>query len=261
MTKRNCFLILAAAVLLAAAVFRYRPSGEKTPPMEAGEELHTAEVNGVSIRYETAGEEKPVILLHGNGGSHEDLYTEIRALSEAGYKVYAPDSRGQGANPPLEEYHYSDMADDVYELIRLWGLEKPALYGWSDGGIVGLMLEIRHPGTLGALAASGANVNPEGIRPELLEGIRLGSALSLDPLTEMIVTEPDITEEELSSIRIPVLITAGSDDMILEDHTRMIAGAIPDCELMILEGEDHGSYIAGSERMGGLLIDFFRKVY
>ena len=251
-------IFAAAAALLAAACGRDLFSGGAYGTTCLGKH-HTEQVNGVSIYYETAGKGRPVILLHGNGGSHQDLYTEIRQLSEAGYRVYAPDSRGQGANAPLSEYHYADMADDVYELIQAWDLEKPALYGWSDGGIVGLLLEVRHPGTLGVLAVSGANVTPEGIRPDLAESIRLADLVQSSPLTEMILNEPRITEEELSRISVPVLVTAGSDDMILQEHTEMIAESIPDAELLILQGEDHGSYIAGSETMGKLLIDFLKR--
>ena len=218
----------------------------------------TVAVNGVEIYYEVAGEGSPVILLHGNGGSHKDLYTEIRQLTEAGYRVYAPDSRGQGRSGSAPEYHYADMADDVYALIQEWGLEKPYLYGWSDGGIIGLLLEIRHPGTLGLLAASGANASPDGLADWFLSPISIVSSGG-GSLMDMVANEPDISREELASIKIPVLITAGSDDIIKREHTEMIAESIPNSELVILQGESHGSYIAGSEIMGDLLIDFFNR--
>ena len=97
---------------------------------------------------------KPVVLLHGNGGSHKSLTTQAVQLARAGYRVYSLDSRGQGANAPLEEYHYADMMEDTYMFIRQLGLEKPALFGWSDGGIIELMLEMAHPGTCGPMVAS-----------------------------------------------------------------------------------------------------------
>ena len=55
----------------------------------------TIEVNGVSLFHAAEGAGKPVILLHGNGGSHNDLETTQRELAQAGYMVYALDSRGQ----------------------------------------------------------------------------------------------------------------------------------------------------------------------
>lgn len=56
---------------------------------------HNVEINGVSICYEQQGGGRPVILLHGNGGSHHTFDGLIKRLS-ASYTVYAPDSRGHG---------------------------------------------------------------------------------------------------------------------------------------------------------------------
>ena len=116
------------------------------------------QVNGVELFYAAEGSGKPVILLHGNGGSHNSLETTTRQLAQAGYLVYAIDSRGQGANKKLDEYHYKDMAEDVYQFIRQKNLVKPAVFGYSDGGIIALQLEVMYPGTLGAIATGGANI-------------------------------------------------------------------------------------------------------
>ena len=134
--------------------------------------LHTVAVNGVTLHYAVAGQGRPVILVHGNGESHAMFHREMAQLAAAGYWVYAPDSRGHGANDPLAEYHYADMAEDMYHFIRALGLEKPCFYGFSDGGIVGLLLALRHPDALSALAVSGANLTPEGVQPDFLAEIR-----------------------------------------------------------------------------------------
>ena len=60
----------------------------------------------------------------------------------------------------------------------------------------------------------------------------------------------------MKSIRIPVLVTAGENDLVLPSETDRIAAALPDAEKVIFPGEDHGSYIIGSEAMGRLLIRF-----
>ena len=73
------------------------------------------------------------------------------------------------------------------------------------------------------------------------------------------LTEPDISPKDLESIRIPVLVTAGEHDLILRSETEKIAAALPDAALVIVKNEDHGSYIAGSEIMGNLLLDFLRE--
>ncbi len=227
--------------------------------MELYEANERVNVNGVCLHFAAAGEGRPVILVHGNGESHALFETEIGQLVKAGYRVYAPDSRGHGANEPLDEYHYADMAEDIFQFIRILGLRKPLYYGFSDGGIIGLQLEISHPGTLGMMAVSGANLSPEGCDPAFIREYTEINRKSPDPLITLMLTEPHIAPADLEKIEIPVLVTAGENDLILPEETRKIAEHLPASELVILDGEDHGSYIDHSEIMGNLLIDFFRR--
>lgn len=227
--------------------------------MSRYEAAHVLAVNGVRLHYAEVGEGRPVILLHGNGEDHGLLDTEIARVAAAGYRVVAPDSRGHGANEPLDEYHYADMAEDVFQLIRALGLEKPALYGHSDGGIVALLLELAHPGALGAMAISGTNLSPAGMLPSLVEEFEETFAETGDPLIRLMLTEPHIEPAALREITIPVLVTAGENDLILREETERIAENLPNARLVIVPGEDHGSYIAGSEIMGELLLRFLAE--
>lgn len=217
------------------------------------------EVNGQRLLYAVRGPEngRPVVLIHGNGGSHKSMRTQAMQLAKTGYRVYSPDSRGQGANPPLDEYHYSDMVEDSWCFIREMGLDKPAAYGWSDGGIILLMLEMAHPGTCSMIAASGANLYPDcgdGFEDFKNWILRDGS-----PLAMMMLYEPQIDPKDLSAIKCPALICAGSEDLISVEHTKLIADSIPGSELEIFQGEDHGSYIKKSPKAGRRLLEFFRK--
>lgn len=227
--------------------------------MDQQEKLLCIRVNGVDLHYVKVGQGRPVILLHGNGEDHHLFQTQIRQLSQAGYCVYAPDSRGHGANPPLPEYHFDDMAEDIYAFIRALGLKQPALYGHSDGGIIALLLELHHPGTLGAMAVSGTNLSPEGVLPSLLEEFSEIVRKEPNPLITLMLTEPHIDPEALREIRIPVLVTAGENDLILREETDRIASMLPRATLIIVPGADHGSYIEGSEIMGKLLISFLEE--
>lgn len=219
----------------------------------------TVMVNGTSIFYAAEGAGRPVILLHGNGGSHNDLETTQRALAQAGYMVYALDSRGQGANAPLAEYHYKDMATDVYEFIKLKGLEKPAVFGFSDGGIIALQLEVMYPGTLGVIATGGANIFVKGaLVPEFENGFL--AQPSDNPLVKMLQTEPTMTPQDMQTIHTPSLIMSGEHDLILADHTRLIGENIPHAQVKIIPGEDHGSYICNSPKLTELLLDFFNEI-
>lgn len=216
-------------------------------------------LNGIILHYEVMGEGRPVVLVHGNGEDHHIFDIEIAQLVKAGYQVYAPDSRGHGANAPQPEYHYSDMAEDMYQFIRAMKLEKPAFYGFSDGGIIGLMLIISHPDCVGTLAISGTNLSPDGLVPSFVEEYTAINKEKNDPLITLMLTEPHIDPETLKKITVPVLVTAGENDLILQSETEKIADMIPNSTMIILEGEDHGSYIVNSEIMGELLIDFLSR--
>lgn len=219
----------------------------------------TVDVNGVSLFYAAEGSGKPVILLHGNGGSHNDLETTHRELAQAGYMVYALDSRGQGANKPLPEYHYKDMAADVYEFIKLKGLEKPAVFGFSDGGNIALQLEVMYPGTLGAIATSGANIFVGGsLVPEFENGFL--AQPNPAPLVKMMQEEPDMTVEDMQGIAAPALVMSGEHDLILPAHTQLIGNNIPDGRAVIIPDEDHGSYVCNSPKLAPLLLEFFKEI-
>lgn len=222
----------------------------------------TINLNGQDIFYAVEGKGRPVILLHGNGGSHNDLETMQRQLAQAGYTAYALDSRGQGANKPLPEYHYKDMARDVYEFIRTIGLQRPAVYGWSDGGIVALELESMFPGTCSLLVTSGANICVDGaISDQVFKDI-FGADDNIDsltPLVRMMRLEPNMTPSDMQNIRIPVLVCAGENDLILPTHTQYIVDCLPNAEKRIIPGEDHGSYIWHNPMMGNILLDFLRR--
>ena len=219
----------------------------------------TVQVNGVCLHYATAGEGRPVVLVHGNGESHDLFDVEIGQLADAGYRVYAPDSRGHGANERLNEYHYADMAEDMFQFIRALGLDRPLFYGYSDGGIIGLLLALSHPGALRALAISGTNLSPAGLIPSFLRECREINQRSPEPLITLMLTEPHIDPEALAQITIPVLVTVGEHDLILPEETETIVSHLPNARLVTVKGADHGSYIYHSEIIGGLLVDFLKN--
>ncbi len=260
MKKITPILIIAVVVMVTGGMLYWATHRHV-------EQLKTIEVNGVSLVYQRVGRlsGQPVVLLHGNGGSHEHLSVMAQQLDSAGYLVYALDSRGQGANAPLEEYHYADMAEDVYAFCQALGIEQPAVFGWSDGGIVALLMEVLHPGTFRAIAVSGANITPNGIVGfediyRALTTDSLGNAIVPAPLHKMMLTEPHITPAELGTIACPTLVVAGEHDLILEEQTRLIARSIPHGSLLILRGEDHGSHIWQNPKMGRMLLDYLGQV-
>ncbi len=216
------------------------------------------QLNGQVIYYEKTGEGSPVILVHGNGETHKTFEVLIPELSKK-HTVYALDSRGHGQSAAVTEFHYADMAEDVAAFVHALDLVKPAFYGFSDGGIVGLMAASKYPTLFSALAVSGANLTPSGCRLHVRIFVRLQYLKSKNPLLLLMLKEPHITKADLSKITIPTLVLAGSKDMIKTRETKRIAASIPDAALKILPGENHFSYVVKSPKLFPLLDDFFSK--
>ncbi len=216
-------------------------------------EIH---VNETQLWYERVGEGPPVILLHGNGESHEIFHVLMEQLAGS-HTVYAIDSRGHGKSEPVDHISYELMTEDVVAFIKTLDLKQPMLYGFSDGGIIGLLLAINHPDLLSRLAISGANTKPEGLKRRWQWMIRVMYRFNKDDKFRMMLEEPDIKISELEHIQIPVLVLAGKHDMVLESNTRLISNHIPDSELQILSGETHRSYVVNSPKLYPLLEPFF----
>lgn len=212
------------------------------------------DTGSVTLHYDRQGSGRPLLLLHGNGES-SGIFDKAMPLLAERFTVYAIDSRGHGESSPVSEYHYADMAQDIADFIRLLGLDRPIVYGFSDGGIIALLLAIRHPELIGGIISSGVNVRPDGLKRRWLWVFRLMHMFNCDPLLRLMLTEPDITDDELRSIRCPALITAGSRDMLRQKHMRHIAETIPGGRYLLLEGEGHGSYIVHSERIAQIILE------
>lgn len=213
------------------------------------------EANGIRLFYAQQGEGRPILLIHGNSESHEKMLPLMEML-KGRYAVYAPDSRDHGQSDKVQALHYEDMAEDMAAFIQALHLENPVVIGSSDGGIIGLLLAIRHPGLLGGLISAGANTRPEELRWWFTAFAKLGYRATKDPKLQMMLEEPQITPEMLRQITTPTLVLAGQRDILAEKYTRALAGSIPGSTLHILQGEGHGSYIKHPERMQAVLQPF-----
>lgn len=210
--------------------------------------------SGVNLYYEKHGTGSPIILLHGNGEDHSIFSKAIDALKKH-FSVYAVDTRGHGKSSAVSELHYDDMAEDVYEFICRLNLEKPIVYGFSDGGITALLTAIKHPDLLSKIIISGVNTSPDGLKKIHLITYKFNYFFTKSNRIKMMLTEPDITDEMLKAIKIPAIITAGSNDMIRRAHIKHIADCIPGSKLTVFPGELHGSYVVNSRKIADFIID------
>lgn len=208
----------------------------------------------IGLYYEKAGAGRPLVMVHGNGEDHM-IFDKAAGMLKDRFTCFLLDSRGHGKSSPVKILHYTDMADDVCFLIDKLGLSDVVLYGYSDGGIIGLYAALKCP-EITTLIISGANLTPDGLTEDCLSEIRVTYRKTKDPFSRLMLTEPDLSEEQISQITACTLVLAGSEDLVRESETRRIAGAIPGAKRMILEGEDHGSYICHSDKIAKIILDY-----
>jgi pimeloyl-ACP methyl ester carboxylesterase len=224
--------------------------------------------------YETYGSGEPLLIIHGNGGSINNFSNQIPYFSK-NYKVILADSRAQGKSiDPSDSLSYEQMTDDLNGLLEHLNIKSCYVIGWSDGGINGLLLAIRHPDKVKKLAVTGANLTPDesAVDPFIYKWARsLSEAANKASLTPEIKTErklfhllsyePHISVKDLQKIQCPVLVIGGDHDVIRTEHTMLIANSIPKSYLWILPNSGHSTPIYYKDLFNETVNDFFVKPY
>jgi pimeloyl-ACP methyl ester carboxylesterase len=232
------------------------------PPMPTlptgGIQGHLAE-NGAVMWYERFGAGPPVILLHGGLANSAYWGNQVRFLAKD-HTVIVIDSRGHGRSTRDDRpYTYELMASDVVAVMDALKIEKAPVVGWSDGAIIGLVMAMKHPEHLTRVLAFAANMDPSGVKPDMLSTPTFGGfakrgeaeydAVSPTPghyaefekaIEKMWDTEPNYTAADLGKIMVPVVIADGDhDEAIKREHTEYLARSIPGARLVILPGLSH----------------------
>ena len=210
-------------------------------------------VNGIEMYYEKAGEGRPLVLVHGNSADHREFKDSIWLLRRH-FTVYNVDSRCHGLSTKVDELHYTDMADDMVAFMDQLDLRDVVFYGFSDGGIIGLLAAMKCE-RIGMLITSGANLTPAGVMAPFRLIAKAAYAVTKDPKMKLMITEPDITPEELAKIKVPTVVMAGEKDLVLGKETAKIAMSIPGAKMRIIPGEGHGSYIVHKSRIADIIME------
>src|SRR6267154_5310160 len=154
------FLVLVTLPALAAERWETLPP---TPAPIATDRSGHAQVNGISIYYTIYGQGSPVIFLHGGLANTDYWGGQVPAVA-AHHTVILMDSRGHGRSTrDARPYGYDLMADDVVALMDVLKIPKADIVGWSDGGILGLDLAMRHKDRVGKVFAFAANTVTAGV--------------------------------------------------------------------------------------------------
>ena len=197
----------------------------------------------IQLHYTEHGSGEPLILLHGNGEDSSYFEHQI-AFFQDRYRVIAVDTRGHGKSPrgtaPLT---LNQFADDLRAFMDELDIASAHILGFSDGANVAMLFALAHPTRVKSLVLNGGNLFPEGLteqtRREIDEEYEQAVATNDEDQLELLrlmIDEPHIDPVQLSGLNMPTLVVAGTDDMIEEAHTRLIAESIPNAQLTLIEG-------------------------
>lgn len=231
---------------------------------------------GFNMYYEIYGSGEPLLIIHGNGGSINNFIYQIPYFAQQ-YKVIIADSRAQGRSFDYsnDSLTYEMMADDYAALLDSLKIDSVNVIGWSDGGINGLLLALRHPEKVKKMALVGANLQPDTtavpqevwdlVRPSY-EALAAKSTLNAMEksgfkLLRLLCTQPHIDPASLSRINAPTLVIGGDHDVIREEHTLLIYKSLPRAYLWIVPGSGHSVPIMYKDEFNKTVERFFKTPY
>lgn len=241
------------------------------------------EVGGSKTWYDEQGVGDPLVLLHGGLSTNATWAAQMPDFA-ASFRVIAPERRGHGHSPDIEgPLSYDAMAADTIRFLSALGPGPVHLVGWSDGGIIGLLVAMARPGLVQKLVVIGANYHVSGLIPERLDAFASLDAGSADlgmlrtayeavspdgpahwpvvvaKVKEMATTQPTIQVEQLGDISAPTLVVVGDDDLVTLEHTVSLFRAIPKAHLAVVPGASHSVVMEKPDLLNRLVLDFLKE--
>lgn len=258
----------------------------RTRPARASGRVYTGDI---SIYYQSCGSGEPVMMLHGGFSSADTWAPQVVALAPH-YHTVAIDSRGHGRTTLGRlSLTYRQMARDAVTLIESLDLGPVHLVGWSDGGCTALAVAMERPELLRSMTLLGTSYNTDNysadawraiddfLRPtaaELLVVRAMRYLMSPEPwdgsafverMTEMWMTLPDFTLEDLRRIETPTLVIGCDRDKFLSHEGdplsvfRATAEAMPNATLEVITGGSHSVSILRPSEVNSLILDFLTQ--
>jgi pimeloyl-ACP methyl ester carboxylesterase len=240
-----------------------------------------ADIDDFRMYYEVHGDGDPVLLLHGGTLSGAESWSQVIPALAPSYRVIVPDSRAHGRSTDTEKpLGYDLLTDNIIELMDHLEIERAHVVGWSDGGVNGLNMALRYPDRLNKLVVYGTNFHANGLPDHAIETTQALSpetwaawvaelvylniapdpgrmGIMLEKVKAMWLSQPTWTTEDLSRVTAPVLILEDSlGNAIRPEHTRAMAEAIPEAELVLIDDTDHGAPQVQAEVFNKLVLRF-----
>jgi 4,5:9,10-diseco-3-hydroxy-5,9,17-trioxoandrosta-1(10),2-diene-4-oate hydrolase len=251
----------------------------------------TIKVDGLDVRYYTAGKGDPLVVVHGGGGDARTWWGNISELAGR-YTIFAPDLPGYGGSQPLEgKYFIPELSDFLDRFARSIGLDKFNLMGHSLGGGIAIDYALKFPQKINKLvlvsslclgrdialwvrvASLKAIVRSMGT---LTMGIVKGVGWIIkqfNPLKLVMPLSPAamavggnittfkqqtlVLEHRLCEINAPTLVVWGAKDNVVPvKHAYSAARAIPRCIVKVFEKRGHNVHRDEMEQFSSIITGF-----
>jgi pimeloyl-ACP methyl ester carboxylesterase len=239
-----------------------------------------AEVNGLKMYYEKHGRGRPLLLLHGAFGTAESWANVLPVLTEI-RQVIIVEQQAHGHTPDRDApLTYEQMAEDTAALLRGLGVQSADVFGYSDGGVVGLGLAIKHPQLVRKLAILGANAGtlastydkasyeqflnlPDDFAPAVSKGAydrvapdKAKWRVLVRKIKDLGCSFRGFPDDDLRSIKALTLIMQGDRDAVRAEHAVAMMRLIPQSQLAIFPDGDHFILYKRTAKVAEVLVDF-----
>jgi pimeloyl-ACP methyl ester carboxylesterase len=224
--------------------------------------------DGVEIAFLDEGAGEPIVLVHGFASNKEVNWVApgwVATLTRAGRRVIALDNRGHGASTKLYDpaaYHSAIMADDVRALLDHLDLPHADVMGYSMGARNTAFLALANPervrsallGGVGIRLVDGVGLNPDTIAaaleaPSLAEVsdptghvFRAFAEQTKSDLRALAAcmrgSRQPLSRDALAGIAVPVLVAAGTKDVIAGSCDEL-AALMPGAQALAIPDRDH----------------------
>ncbi|HWW39741.1 alpha/beta hydrolase [Pedobacter sp.] len=224
-----------------------------------------SEVNGIKMYYEIYGQGKPLVLLHGGGSTIQTTFGRVIPMLAKHRQVIAVELQAHGRTSDRDkDVSFEQDADDVAVLLQHLNIDKADFFGFSNGGTTTVQIVIRHPQIVDKMVLGSALCKRNGVplqfwdfmkqaklanMPEQLKEAYLqvapdpkGLQIMHDKDAKRMVNFTDIPDQQIESIKAPVLIIIGDKDVITPEHAIDMHRQMINSELAIIPGI-HGEYI------------------
>ncbi|MDP9840571.1 pimeloyl-ACP methyl ester carboxylesterase [Neorhizobium huautlense] len=178
LTSAVMFAALACTALPAVSVAQERPT--YGPRLEGFEYPFKTEVLNLDSQgqklemvFMDIAAEKPngrtVVLLHGKNFCGATWEGTISQLSNAGYRVIAPDQVGfcKSSKPESYQFSFHQLAQNTKALLESRGIDKATVIGHSMGGMLATRFTLMYPETTEQMVL----VNPIGLEDWKARGV------------------------------------------------------------------------------------------